>query len=161
MSTGNFRRVSNELKEITDYINSESIDTHRFVSINTINDNLFNMEVCFLGPKDSHYEESINLITINIPKEYPHKSPNMKFQNKIYHPNISTDGSICLDILKDNWKPIYTLRTVIMSLMSLLSDPNPDSPLNGEAARLYKDSLKSDKGRREYLNKVLTHGEKK
>jgi ubiquitin-protein ligase len=153
--SGPMRRIQNELKEINDYIQSECMDNHRFISIKNINNDILKIEVCFLGPKECPYEESINTISIIIPKEYPHKAPHMKFVNKIFHPNIGSDGSICLDILKDNWRPIYTLRTTLMSIISLLSDPNPDSPLNGEAAKLYKDGLKSKEARRKYLKTVL------
>ena len=114
------------------------------------------MEICFLGPKETPYEEIVNNISIQIPKEYPHKAPNMRFINRIFHPNISTDGTICLDILKDNWRPIYTLRTTLMSIISLLSDPNPDSPLNGEAARMYEKSLKTKEARRKYNKMILS-----
>jgi ubiquitin-conjugating enzyme E2 D/E len=150
------KRITKELKEFNSFINSESMDNHRFISINTINDDILKLDVCFLGPKDSPYEETINNIIIQIPPEYPNKAPIMKFQNKTYHPNISTDGSICLDILKDKWTPVYTIRTVIMSIISLLSDPNPDSPLNGQAAQLYKESLMSKEARRKYI-KMITN----
>jgi ubiquitin-protein ligase len=155
--TAPFRRIHNELKEINEYIKSECLDNHRFVSIRNINDDVFKMEVCVLGPKESAYEEGAYAISIIIPKEYPNRPPHMKFITKIYHPNIGSDGSICLDILKDNWRPIYTLRTILMSIISLLSDPNPDSPLNGEAAKAFKDSLKSTDARRKYLKKVLSY----
>jgi len=155
--SGPIKRIQSELTEITKYIESECMDNHRFISIRNINNDIFKMEVCFLGPKESPYEEGINTISINIPNEYPHRAPQMKFVNKIYHPNIGSDGSICLDILKDNWRPVYTLRTTIISIISLLSDPNPDSPLNGEAARLYKDGLKSKDARRNYLKTVLSY----
>jgi ubiquitin-protein ligase len=155
ITQGPIRRIQNELKEINDYIKSECMDNHRFVSIRNINDDVFKMEVCFLGPKESPYEEGVNTVSIQIPKEYPHRAPHMKFVNRIYHPNIGSDGSICLDILKDNWRPIYTLRTTLMSIISLLSDPNPDSPLNGDAAKMYKDGLKSKESRRKYLKRVL------
>jgi ubiquitin-conjugating enzyme (huntingtin interacting protein 2) len=73
-------------------------------------------------------------------------------------PNISqSDGTICLDVLKDNWRPIYTLRTILISIISLLSDPNPDSPLNSDAATMYKNSLKNTKDRREYLKIIFSH----
>ena len=75
----------------------------------------------------------------------------MTFKNKIYHPNMSQDGHICLDILKDKWSPVYTIRTVILSIISLLSDPNPESPLNGQAAQLNKQSKK------EYNKMVLSN----
>ena len=151
----NRRRVMNEFKEINNYINSESVDNHRFISIYNIKDDINKLEVCFLGPKESPYEEGVNTISISLPTDYPNRAPHMKFVNKIYHPNIGSDGSICLDILKDNWRPIYTLRTILMSIISLLSDPNPDSPLNGEAASLYKQSLKSKESRRNYLKRIL------
>jgi ubiquitin-protein ligase len=149
------RRVMKELKEIEDYIKSEPTDNHRFLEIKTINDDILRMEVTFLGPKESPYEEILNTISIQIPKEYPHRAPNMNFKSKIYHPNVGSSGNICLDILKDQWRPIYTLRTTIMSIISLLNDPNPDSPLNGEAARKYKDGLKSVNARRSYAKDIL------
>ena len=136
------KRVSKELKELQKYIESNSVEDHRILHFNTINDNILNIEIFFLGPNESPYEEIINTINIIIPKEYPGKAPHMTFKNKIYHPNISQEGHICLDILKDKWSPVYTIRTVILSIISLLSDPNPDSPLNGQAAQLYKESKK-------------------
>jgi ubiquitin-protein ligase len=155
------RRVMKELKEIEDCINNEPSDNHRFINIKSVDDNVFNIEVSFLGPKETPYEEILSTIAINISKEYPNKAPKMDFKNKIYHPNISTSGTICLDILKDQWRPIYTLRTTLMSIISLLSDPNPDSPLNGEAARNYKDSLTGKEYRRKYLKEILTYSAQK
>ena len=151
----NTKRVMKEFKEIEDYIKSEASDNHRFLEIKTVNDNILNMEITFMGPKECPYEEIISTISIQIPKEYPHRPPNMNFLNKIHHPNVGSNGNICLDILKDQWRPIYTLRTTLMSIISLLSDPNPDSPLNGEAARGYKEGLKNKENRRKYAKDIL------
>ena len=135
-----------EYKELNEYIENDIIDNHRVIHFNSIDDNMYKLKICFLGPKLTPYEEIINTITIDIPNNYPNKAPNIIFLNKIFHPNISKDnGSICLDILKDEWKPIYTLTSILISIMSLLSDPNPDSPLNYEAARYYKESLLDNK----------------
>jgi len=150
----NTRRVTKEYSEIVKFINLEPSDNHRFIDIIMIDNDITKIEVTFMGPKETPYEEIISTIKINIPSEYPHKPPIMHFVNKIYHPNISTNGTICLDILKNKWCPIYTLRTILMSIISLLSDPNPDSPLNGDAAREYKNSLKDKIGRRNYAHKI-------
>ena len=150
------RRINREFGEIQKYIETEPSDNHRFINIKYVDDNIKKLEVAFLGPKISPYEEILSTVRIEISDDYPNKSPRMYFLNKMYHPNISSsDGAICLDILKDQWKPVYTLSTVLMSIISLLSDPNPDSPLNGESARLFKDSLNNKTARRKYLNNVL------
>lgn len=59
----------------------------------------------------------------------------MKFDTKIYHPNISSQtGAICLDILKDAWSPILTLKSSLISLQSLLQSPEPNDPQDAEVA---------------------------
>jgi ubiquitin-protein ligase len=150
------RRITKELKELNLFIDSEPIDNHRIISINMTDDDILQYQICFLGPKESPYEENIHNIHIQIPQEYPNKPPNMRFINKVLHPNISLNGIICLDILKHNWCPVYTIRTVIQSIISLLSDPNPDSPLNGDIAILYKESLNNKFPKRSY-NKLIRY----
>lgn len=73
----------------------------------------------------------------------------MRFATKMFHPNIYADGSICLDILQNQWSPIYDISAILTSIQSLLNDPNPNSPANSEAARLYVENKK------EYINKVM------
>ena len=63
----------------------------------------------------------------------------------MFHPNIFPDGTLCLDIIQDKWKPIYTVGTILMSIQSLLTDPNNDSPANVDAARLLKSDPKAYK----------------
>ena len=73
---------------------------------------------------------------INIPPDYPIKPPKMKFDTKIWHPNISSQtGAICLDILKNEWTPALTIRTALISLQALLCSPEPDDPQDAEVAR--------------------------
>ena len=104
------------------------------------NDNLLNWKGTIIGPINSPYEGGIFNLTIKFPNDYPFKPPKITFDTKIYHPNINKNGSICLDILKDQWSPVLSVANVLLSICSLLTDPNPDDPLEPEIARLYKDN---------------------
>lgn len=73
-------------------------------------------------------------------QEYPHKPPSIRFITQVYHPNVYTDGRICLDLLSNEWSPIYDLEAILTSIRSLLSDPNPDSPANSYAAEMYNNN---------------------
>jgi ubiquitin-conjugating enzyme (huntingtin interacting protein 2) len=81
---------------------------------------------------------------IVIPDQYPFQPVKMKFITKIYHPNISSaSGAICLDILKDAWSPVLTLKSTLISLQSLLCSPEPSDPQDAEVAKHYLTSRES------------------
>uniref|UniRef100_A0A1W2VMZ9 Ubiquitin-conjugating enzyme n=2 Tax=Naegleria fowleri TaxID=5763 RepID=A0A1W2VMZ9_NAEFO len=99
------------------------------------------------GPMDSIWEGGIFFLRLTFPEDYPTKPPKVKFTSKIFHPNVYKDGSICLDIVQDKWSPIYTVDSILTSILSLLEDPNPDSPANPEAAKLFVNDPKEYKKR--------------
>ena len=73
-------------------------------------------------------------------EDYPNKPPKVKFTTELFHPNIYTDGSICLDILSHMWSPVYDVGSILTSIQSLLTDPNVNSPANNEAAQMYSNN---------------------
>jgi len=89
------------------------------------------------GPRETPYEGGIFKLHISFPKDYPYKPPKIRFITKVYHCNVSTSGSICLDILKDQWSPVLTVPKVLISILSLLDDPEPSDPLVPDIAELY------------------------
>jgi ubiquitin-conjugating enzyme E2 A len=86
-------------------------------------------------------------LRLQFPDQYPDKPPQVRFTCDMFHPNVYADGSLCLDIIQDLWKPIYTVDMLLTSIQSLLTDPNTDSPANVEAARLLKSDPKQYKRR--------------
>jgi len=114
--------------------------------------------VLLAGPKGSPYEGGEFRLEVSVPTGYPLEPPKMKFITKLFHPNVGaghTPGAICLDILrKEAWSPALTLERVLISIASLMADPNPASPMNGEAGNLYtKDRKAYDAKVREFTKK--------
>ncbi|GAA6017123.1 hypothetical protein JCM10207_002542 [Rhodosporidiobolus poonsookiae] len=92
----------------------------------------------FPGPEGTAYEGGRFEVAIEAPARYPFEPLKMRFITKVYHPNISSQsGYICLDILNKSWSPVFTLRTCLVSLQSLLSTPEPNDPQDAEVAKHY------------------------
>ena len=117
-----------------------------------------------MGPDDSPYTGGVFFLNIHFPADYPFKppkarrraaypfaraafretprpAPQVSFTTRIYHCNINANGGICLDILKDQWSPALTISKVLLSICSLLTDPNPDDPLVPEIAQILRSDL--------------------
>ena len=109
-------------------------------SAGTIDDDLYHWNATIIGPSDSPYEGGVFQLDIHFPMNYTFKPPKCNFKTKIYHPNINSAGSICVDILKDNWSPALTLSKVLLSICSLLTDPNPSDPLEPSIAKEYESN---------------------
>ncbi|XP_018419810.1 PREDICTED: ubiquitin-conjugating enzyme E2 C isoform X2 [Nanorana parkeri] len=85
------------------------------------------------------YENLRYKLSMEFPSGYPYNAPTVKFITPCFHPNVDSHGNICLDILKDKWSALYDVRTILLSLQSLLGEPNNDSPLNAHAAELWQN----------------------
>jgi ubiquitin-conjugating enzyme E2 M len=78
--------------------------------------------------------------SISVQDNYPFDPPKVMCNTKIYHPNIDLKGNVCLNILKNDWKPTLNISTVIAGLYFLFTDPNPNDPLNHDAATIMRDT---------------------
>ena len=116
------KRILAELSQI-------SVDHNDVFVIGPVDDTITHLGGYIIGPKDTPYEGGKFHISIICPLDYPYNPPLILFKTHIYHPNINENGSICLDVLKDEWSPILTISKIMYSLSSLLSEPNPDDPL--------------------------------
>lgn len=125
------RRLNRELKIIQD----EPVEN---CSAGPIGDDLTKWQATIFGPKDTPYENGVFNLNIEFTEEYPYKPPIVYFTTPIYHCNINSKGGICLDILKNNWSPALTINKLLMSICSLLAEPNPDDPLVPHIANLLK-----------------------
>jgi ubiquitin-conjugating enzyme E2 D len=129
-------RIKNELKELI----REPVNN---CSAGPVNDsNLMEWEATIFGAEGTPYHCGVFNLSIMFPHEYPFKPPIIRFLTKIYHCNINEKGGICLDILKDKWSPALTISKVLLSICSLMSDPNPDDPLVPSIAKLLKENKK-------------------
>lgn len=141
------KRINKELLDLTK-------DPPTNCSAGPIGDDLFHWQATIIGASDSPYEGGIFNLNIYFPADYPFKPPKVTFMTKIYHCNINSNGGICLDILKDAWSPALTISKVLLSICSLLTDPNPDDPLVIEIAKLYRENRElHDKNAREWTMK--------
>jgi ubiquitin-conjugating enzyme E2 D len=152
----NNRRLIKEYQDCVSYIEEAKNDAKNecIKSIKQINNSIYHWEVVIVGPMDSPFKDGNFLLDVNFPKEFPFKPPTIVFKSRVYHPNINQTGAICLDILKDAWSPALTVQKVLLSISSLLADPNPNDPLDTDAANLFKNNRTS------YNNKVQEYVKK-
>lgn len=128
-------------------------------------DNLFEWEVALFGPPDTLYQGGYFKAHMKFPPDYPYSPPSVRFITKVWHPNVYENGDLCISILHppvddphsgelpcERWNPTQNVRTILLSVVSLLNEPNTYSPANVDASvmfRRWKDSKGKDK---EYEN---------
>ena len=139
------RRIVKELKDLQK-------DPPTSCSAGPVGEDMFHWQATIMGPADSPYSGGVFMVAIHFPPDYPFKPPKVSFKTKVFHPNINSNGSICLDILKEQWSPALTISKVLLSICSLLTDPNPDDPLVPEIAHMYK----TDKNKYELTARAWT-----
>lgn len=118
------------------------------------NDNLFQWSGTIQGAANTAYEGLEFQLCMKFPATYPFDAPVITFVTPCFHPNVDGHGNICLDILRENWSAIYTASQILLSLQSLLDNPNNASPLNSHAASLWDNQV-------EYRRAVLATYESK
>lgn len=119
------------------------LDLPDHAEINLDEENIMKFSVTVdLKKEETLWKGGKYTFSIEIPKTYPHKPPKVRCDTQIYHPNINMEGAVCLNILRDDWKPILTVNAVILGLIFLFIEPNPEDPLNHEAAELMRDDQK-------------------
>mmetsp|Transcript_6665 Transcript_6665/g.6227 ORF Transcript_6665/g.6227 Transcript_6665/m.6227 type:complete len:144 (-) Transcript_6665:71-502(-) len=123
---------------ITDYKKMMKLDNFS-IHAEPDENNMLEWYAVILGPDDTDWEGGLFKLSLEFTEEYPNKPPSVKFNTPMYHPNIYNNGKICLDILQKEWTAVYDVSAVLVSIQQLLTDPNPDSPANSEAAKLFVD----------------------
>ena len=124
------KRLNQELKDLQE----NPIEN---CSAGPIKDNIQEWQATIFGPTETPYQGGVFTVIIKFTDEYPFKAPLVYFHTPIYHCNINKKGGICLDILNKNWSPAFTTGKLLLSICSLLAQPNPDDPLVPSIADLY------------------------
>ncbi|KAL1936668.1 hypothetical protein VTP01DRAFT_802 [Rhizomucor pusillus] len=127
------------LKELRDY-QRESATHPEILELSPESDHdLTKWKARLAGLPDTPYEGGVFDLSIQVPHNYPIHPPTIHFTTKICHPNVHFQtGEICLDILKTEWSPAWTLKSTVLAISLLLSNPEPSSPLNCDAANLLR-----------------------
>ncbi|XP_020521288.1 ubiquitin-conjugating enzyme E2 7 isoform X2 [Amborella trichopoda] len=115
-------------------------------------DNIFEWNVTITGPPDTIYEGGCFNAIMSFPYNYPNSPPSVRFTSELWHPNVYPDGRVCISILhspgddpngyelaSERWSPVHTVETILLSIISMLSSPNDESPANIDAAKEWRD----------------------
>lgn len=128
------RRLTLEYNDIQKEIAANGDDN--FYSVTRTASKMWTVE--YFRMLDTPYENGRFKMEINFPDGYPFKHPNVRFLTKIFHPNISSTGIVCSQLLTpENWTPSITVKFIILDIYELLIEPNCTNPINPDIAQLY------------------------
>lgn len=156
-----FKRLTKEYKEILK-------EPNYYYSIAPSED-FSKWDFTMIGPPDTFYEFGLFPGHIIFPKEYPNKPPKVFFDTNLIHPNIYKNGEVCISILHEGsdqygyendierWLPTHGINTIMMSIISLLSNPNFESPANVDASKFWKDDID---GYKRMVNEIVSKSQK-
>ncbi|XP_038059441.1 ubiquitin-conjugating enzyme E2 G1-like [Patiria miniata] len=147
MTTGASMLLKKQLKEM------ESKDgTQGFSAGLSEDDDLFKWEVIIYGPPDTYFEGGFFKAELLFPQNYPNSPPKMRFVSEMWHPNIDKNGDVCISILhepgddkwgyeeaSERWRPVHSIESILISVISMLSSPNDESPANVDAGKEWRD----------------------
>ncbi|XP_037940584.1 ubiquitin-conjugating enzyme E2 R2 [Teleopsis dalmanni] len=158
-STSAVRALSLEYKSLQE----EPVEGFRVKLLNE--DNLFEWEVAIFGPPDTLYQGGYFKAHMKFPHDYPYSPPSIRFLTKVWHPNVYENGDLCISILHppvddpqsgelpcERWNPTQNVRTILLSVISLLNEPNTYSPANVDASVMYRRWRDSQGTDNEYPN---------
>ena len=144
------KRLQTEYKQ---YLN----DPSTYYSISHDEKNFLKWYILLFGPSETIFEGGIFKCQLEFTKDYPNKPPMFKFTDNLFHPNIYPDGKVCISILhegedvygyehiSERWNPSHSVNSILMSLISILSEPNFESPANVDASKLWREDFNSYK----------------
>lgn len=118
-----------------------------YFSCGLVNDDVFKWRCTIFGPESTPYDGGMFPAELTFPDDFPNSPPEMRFICPMYHPNIDAKtGKVCISILHnpgddpheyesraERWLPIHTVESIVVSVISMLLDPNNESPLNVDA----------------------------
>ena len=142
------------LKRINKELSDLARDPPAQCSAGPVGDDMFHWQATIMGPNDSPYKSGVIFLTIHFPTDYPFKPPKVAFTTRIYHPNINSNGSNCLDSLRSHWSPALTVSKALLSICSLLCDPVSDDP-PPQCQRLLRSIKQTEMDTTEYLGNGL------
>ncbi|KAL4503247.1 hypothetical protein ABPG72_000853 [Tetrahymena utriculariae] len=147
------KRIVKELETI-----QKETDPNFKAKVFPAENDIMNWKVLLIGPEGTTYNYGVFMVYITFPNDYPFKPPRTRFITPIYHPNISSQGHMCLDILKDQWSPALTIQKSLNSFLSLMQNPNPNDALDSTIAAQYLDDINVFK--QKCLDQIKLHANK-